>query len=655
MHLRRFVAVFLLSSIFTFSISAQDRETPVTWSLKAASTEINQSDRFTVSLTAKIENGWHLYATQQPIATGPRPTKITLPEGQFFSLVNLSEPKPSTEFDDNFKAETSWYAGEVTFQLMLTVKSDAPIEKQTLQLQTYFQSCTKEKCLAPRKEILTLSINVNAAPKRGAVVVSEADEKQFLTAMRTPDAKQRVIALEKILSGSASQTQQSLGSRAIVEALLEISPYQKEKILTASERLLNVTDEDSREIWRTYLANLWLEKNVLLEEAEKYAAQNIELRGTSVKPDSLATLGRIYLKRNKTKEGEELIKKAFSLDASLPAAMLGMGEISAAQNDHKTALDFFAKVYLSGRGGAASRQLTAEAYRKIYPNNLNELETWLDEKYRRDFPAQIKTERYQPTPKRTNRVILLEAFNGAACAPCIATDLSIEAATKRFSTNEFAVIAYHLHIPDVDPMTNAPSEIRRAYYGTRAAPTLYLNGVMISNSGGGRNQSFSFFDKLKTVIEGSLETPAAAEIKLSATKQNSLIKVSANVIPMNSNSSDLRLHLVLVEDEVRYTGLNGIRFHQMVARAMVGKNAGGLPLKANKNGAFEHTFDLVKIAQANKNYLDDYEINGRNFFTKFDEKKHEMDFNRMSVIAFVQDHKTKQIFQAAQIKLSANK
>jgi hypothetical protein len=284
---------------------------------------------------------------------------------------------------------------------------------------------------------------------------------------------------------------------------------------------------------------------------------------------------------------------------------------------------------------------------------LNGLEEWLDEKYRRDFPAQIKTERYQPTPKRTNRVILLEAFNGAACAPCIATDLSIEAAAKRFSPNEFAVIAYHLHIPDVDPMTNIPSEIRRAYYGIRAAPTLYLNGVMISNSGGGRNQSFSFFDKLKTVIEGSLETAASAEIKLNATRQNSLIKVSVNVDQINSNSSDLRLHVVLVEDEVRYTGVNSVRFHQMVARAMAGKNADGLPLKANKNAAFEHTFDLVKIVQANKNYLDDYEINGRNFFTKFDEKKHEMNFNRMSVIAFVQDQKTKQIFQAAQIKLSS--
>ena len=537
---------------------------------------------------------------------------------------------------------------------MIAVKPETPVGKQSLQVQTYFQSCTKEKCLAPRKEILTLPINITATTKREAVVVSEANEKQFLAALHTPDAKQRIAALEKILSGSASTTQQTFGYRAIIEALLEITPYQKEKILTAAERLLNLTNEASREVWLNYLAGLWLEKNVLLEEAEKYAAQNIELRGNRVKPDSLVTLGRIYLKRNKTKEGEELIKKAFGLDASLPAAMLGMGEISAAQNDHKTALDFFASAFLSGRGGTAARQLTTEAYRKIYPNNLNELEAWLDAKYRRDFPSPIKAEHYQPTPKRTNRVILFEAFNGSACAPCIATDLSIEAAAKRFSTNEFVVIAYHVHIPDVDPLVNVASEIRRGYYGVRVAPTMYLNGTMISNSGGGRNQSVNFFDKLKAVVEGSLETPASAEIKLNATKQNSLIKVSVNVDNLNAKSADLRLHLVLVEDEVRYTGVNGVRFHQMVARAMAGKNADGLPLKANKSSAFEHTFDVAKIVQANKSYLEDYEINGRNFFTKFDEKKHEMDTNRLSVIAFVQDHKTKQIFQAAQIKLSSH-
>ena len=281
------------------------------------------------------------------------------------------------------------------------------------------------------------------------------------------------------------------------------------------------------------------------------------------------------------------------------------------------------------------------------------MEEWLDAKYRKDFPAPLNPERYQPTTKRTNRIVLLEAFNGSACVPCTATDLAIEASLKRFSPNEFAVIAYHVHIPDVDPLVNIPSEIRRGYYGIRAAPTLYLNGTMISNSGGARNQAANFFDKLKSVIEGSLETPAAAEIKLRASRQNSVVKVNVDVAPLNSNSADLRLHLVLVEDEVRYIGLNGIRFHQMVARAMAGKNADGLQIKANKNQAFEHTFDIAKIVQANKTYLDDYEINGRNFFTKFDEKKHEIDPNRLSVIAFVQDQKTKQIFQAAQIKLSS--
>ena len=647
MYLRRFVAAFFLLSLFSLFISAQDRETPVTWSAKSASAEISQGDRFTVELTAKIENGWHLYATQQPINMGPRPTRITLTEGQFFTLVNLVEPQPTTKFDDNFKADTSWHAGTVTFKLMVAAKPETPVGKQTLQIQTYFQSCTKEKCLAPRKEILTLQVTINAATKRAAVV-SETDEKQFLSALHTPDAKQRISALEKILSGSSSLTQLTFGHRAILEALIETNAPPT-KILAQAERLLSTTSETSRDVWLNNIAKYFLENNVLLEEAEKYAIQN----GSRAKPLSMVTLGRIFLRRNKVAEGEAMIKKAFAIEPSSPEAMIGMGELSATKGDNKTALDFFANAFLSGRGGTAARKLMAESYRKNYSNNPMGLEEWLDAKYRNDFPSPIKSERYQPSAKRTNRIVLLEAFNGSACAPCIATDLTLESALKRFSTNEFAVIAYHVHIPDVDPLVNIPSEIRRGYYGTRAAPTLYLNGTMISNSGGARNQAANFFDKLKSVIEGSLETPASAEIKLTATKQNSLIKVSVNVNNVNAKSPDLRLHIVLVEDEVRYTGLNGIRFHQMVARAMAGKNADGLPLKANKNATFEHIFDVAKIVQANKAYLDDYEINGRDLFTKFDEKKHEMDVNRLSVIAFVQDHKTKQIFQAAQIKLSS--
>ncbi len=653
MYLRCFVAAIFLASIFTLAIFAQDRETPVSWSLQTTAIEVSQSDRFTVELTAKIENGWHLYSTQQPITMGPRPTRVTLPENQPFVLVNLSEPQPTTEFDDNFKAETSWHAGTVTFKLMVAAKPEIAVGRQTLQVQTYFQSCTKEKCLAPRKEILSLPINITAAPKHGAVVVSEADEKQFLSALHMPDAKQRIVALEKILSGTPSSVQLTFGHRAILEALIETAPQRKDKIHAQAERLLSATTETSREAWLLNIANLFLENNVLLEEAEKYATQSIELRANRVSPALIATLGRLYLKRKKITEGEELIKKAFALGPTLSDAMMGMGELAASQGDHKTALTYFANAFLSGRGGAASRKLTAEFYQKIYPNNLNGLEEWLDAKYRQDFPSPIQPERYQPSAKRTSRLVLIEAFNGSACAPCVATDLAIESALKRFSTNELAVIAYHVHIPDVDPLTNLPSEIRRGYYGIRAAPTLYLNGVLISNTGGNRTQSTVFFERLKSVMEGSLETAASAEIKLTTMRQNSLIKVSVELDQISTKPSDLRLHIVLVEDEVRYTGLNGIRFHQMVARAMAGKDADGWQIKSSKRATFEQTFDVAKIVQATKVYLDDYEINGRGFYTKFDEKKHEIDLNRLSVIAFVQDYKTKQIFQVAQIKLSS--
>jgi hypothetical protein len=64
-------------------------------------------------------------------------------------------------------------------------------------------------------------------------------------------------------------------------------------------------------------------------------------------------------------------------------------------------------------------------------------------------------------------------------------------------------------------------------------------------------------------------------------------------------------------------------------------------------------FDLQKLAAATNAYLDDYEINGRTFNPTFDEKKHEIAGNGLSLVAFVQDRKTKQVLQAVSLKLPA--
>jgi hypothetical protein len=153
------------------------------------------------------------------------------------------------------------------------------------------------------------------------------------------------------------------------------------------------------------------------------------------------------------------------------------------------------------------------------------------------------------------------------------------------------------------------------------------------------------------VIEKSLESYSEAALRISAMQQGSVLKVKVTVDNVRSSSSHLRLHLALVEDEVRYTSVNGLRFHPMVVRAMAGERAAGFALKADKPSTFEQTFELQNIEAAIKAYLDDYELNGRTLPTKFDVKKHEIDRNRLSLVTFIQDNQTKKILQAIYLKL----
>ena len=110
---------------------------------------------------------------------------------------------------------------------------------------------------------------------------------------------------------------------------------------------------------------------------------------------------------------------------------------------------------------------------------------------------------------------------------------------------------------------------------------------------------------------------------------------------------------MLAEDEVRYMGSNGLRFHPMVVRAMVGERGEGWAIKTGQASSFEQTFELQKLSAATKEYLEDYELNGRTFNPTFDEKKHEIAWNGLSLVAFVQDRKTKQILQTVYLKLPA--
>ena len=91
----------ILFSLLSLSLSAQILE-PVHWSL----TDTRQTDSvLTVTLTARIDKGWHLYSTSLP-EDGPRPTSFSV-EGADSLSVALVKGSLQTAYDENFLMDLS--------------------------------------------------------------------------------------------------------------------------------------------------------------------------------------------------------------------------------------------------------------------------------------------------------------------------------------------------------------------------------------------------------------------------------------------------------------------------------------------------------------------------------------------------------------------
>ena len=120
-------------------------------------------------------------------------------------------------------------------------------------------------------------------------------------------------------------------------------------------------------------------------------------------------------------------------------------------------------------------------------------------------------------------------------------------------------------------MTN-PNTNARAYlaYNLNGVPTYMIDGKRGNGGGGPRANAKEVYERFNRDLENDLETPAEAHISVDASLHDQSVRVHAAVKDVAGDSKDLKLHIALVEKELRYNGENGIRFHPMVVRAIKG-------------------------------------------------------------------------------------
>ncbi len=496
-----------------------------------------------------------------------------------------------------------------------------------------------------------------------------ADAKAYQEASKTKDPSKQLEALRKFIADFPASKSVLDARYKILDVLAEQFPSKRDEILKeanaieAAETWVGVHYElggtlmeagylpEAEEMVRKGLAiDLPTYKKKLLEAetGSKASDAEIESRFETHKARVKATLGQILIKAGKTEEGESVLKEAMASGFSFsPAQAFALASAAEKRGDESAALDYMLKGAIAGRLKKEERTQLEAFYSKKH-GSLDALQDELDSLYRKTYPIPVKPGAHDQLANRTGRTVLAEIFTGSGCPPCVAADLAFEGAMEKYRKDELLVLMYHVHVPRPDPLAGPLTEARKEYYGIRSVPTMRFDGVKEIKGGGPRAISQQTFDRVDPIVRERLGAPEEANLELHAELRGNQVHVTGTISKMSRDAAKLKLHVALVEEEVRYAGENGIRFHPMVVRSLAGKKGTGLRAAP---GRFEHAFDLGRITEELKAYLDDYEINGRHGKITFSEKKHELNAKKLSVVVFLQGETDKAVLQAAFAKV----
>jgi DsbC/DsbD-like thiol-disulfide interchange protein len=128
---------------------------PVTWSFAS---ELQKDGRIAVQLTAHVEEGWHLYATELPSDMGPIPTSFRFDPSNAFEVAGpLTEPDAHEEFDPNFSMVVRHHSGAPVFTLPIVRRTSEAFQ---VEGELEYMVCNDKTCLPP--EVVRFSIPIPA-------------------------------------------------------------------------------------------------------------------------------------------------------------------------------------------------------------------------------------------------------------------------------------------------------------------------------------------------------------------------------------------------------------------------------------------------------------------------------------------------------------
>jgi thiol:disulfide interchange protein DsbD len=164
----------VLGAIFAPATFAQGMQIPVQWTASAGShpVPIRAGESFNVVATATIADGWHLYAIDQT-SGGPIPTRVTIPDGQAFTLNGaVKEPPPTAKFDPNFNLETRFFEKHVEFIVPVKAAAGVSAGASVVNVDVRYQACNDKLCMPPRTVHLAAAVVIGAGATKRATAAA---------------------------------------------------------------------------------------------------------------------------------------------------------------------------------------------------------------------------------------------------------------------------------------------------------------------------------------------------------------------------------------------------------------------------------------------------------------------------------------------------
>ena len=170
-------------------------------------------------------------------------------------------------------------------------------------------------------------------------------------------------------------------------------------------------------------------------------------------------------------------------------------------------------------------------------------------------------------------MVLVELFTGHPVPPCVTADVAFDALLKTYKPSDAVFLEYHLNIPRPDPLANKDTEERERFYGKaiEGTPTMFVDGKVGPPPGGrGEDDAQGKYDEYSSLIQPLLEKPAKAQLKVATKVAEGKTHIKVDVSDLAETGADVRLRLVLVEEQVAYKGGNRVGLHHQVVRGFVG-------------------------------------------------------------------------------------